>query len=170
MKYFTLKSDEELYFNLKSNEKNKPKKTLKRFIPLSLLLVAAAMWIPIVSNFYKIGETTNIRIKKDYYFQMEEFVGIFSRRFFEAAKFKKSKDAWVSFYQENLLKKNYYCIDDRGKDSNFPDGLADKVEIGRKEFIRENDYETNKPLFHKADQYIALVKSTLENKFSEEIN
>lgn len=170
MKDFTkTESDEELYFTLKSDEENKPKKTLKSFIPLYLLVIAAGMWGVILSDFYKSSDgDTNIKDKKNYYFQTNEYAGIFSRRTFTAGKFDEK--AWVSFYQRNLLGEDYYCTDETRNEPNVLDGLADEVEIGRKEFLRENDYQANKEIFHKADQHIAEAKNILENRFLEEIN
>lgn len=159
-------------FSLKSDEENKPKRTLKRFIPLCLLVIAAGMWGIIFSNFYKSsGGDTNIRDKKNYYFQTNEYAGIFSRKTFTAGKF--DKESWVSFYQKNLLKPDYYCTDETGNEPNVPDGLADEITIYKKkilELTRENDYQSNKEMFHKADQHITEAKSTLENKFPGEIN
>ena len=153
---------------IREDKENKPKKTLKRFIPLYLLAIAARIWGFLYWDFHKSYNDTNIRDKKNYYFQTTEFTGIFSRRTLTAGKF--DKEGWVSFYQRSLLRKSYYCTDDTGKDPNIPDGLADEVEIEGKSFTRKNDYDANKEIFHKADQNIALVKSTLENKFSEKIN
>ncbi len=109
-----------------------------------------------------------MKFKKNYYFKRKEFTSLLSKKSLEAGRF--GPEYWVSFHQKNFLQKTYYCIDETGKNSNALDGLADIVEIGRNRFIRERDYKLNKPVFHKADQYIATTKSRLENESSENIN
>jgi len=150
----------------KSSEKNKSKKTLKRFIPLSLFIIAAGLLGSLFLDFYKSKNfKVNIREEKAYWFQISKLQFPFTKTNFNVFKFDPEKKFYITFYQKKFLGKGYYCKDDKGTNSIVPDGLADKVEIGEKEFIREKDYHGNEDIFHKADQNIANVHYVLRKEF-----
>ena len=151
-----------------SGFKKKFRKLKELASELSLIVVGIGILGLAYLDFYKSNNfKVNIREKRAYWFQVSEGLPLFTHRSFNASEYKDEKKAWVTFNQRNLIKKDYYCTDDAGKDSNFPDGLADKVRIGKKEFLREKDYYGNEKIFHEADQNIAKVHNVLRKEFPE---
>ena len=146
----------------KTKGESKSKWGLKKLIPLWVLAVTAGTLGLIYWDFHKAKEENyNSRWETGYYLRINETTSPFTKEVFTAAKFDKEGQTWVSFAQKNFLRRDYYCVDDKGKDSNVPDGLADRVEIGRKRFERKDDYESNKDLFHKADEHITSTKNKI---------